>query len=487
MAASVPPLTVLRDALVSRLQAIKRSAGPLTPVDQPRLDALIATVKTTPPTATSLAAAATMTPSAMCGLKPLAPLSSSNPLDYACFQFGQGNLGWHFCYGNLGLMAFSLMFFRVELSTPRILREMKIPPEAGVIYTISAGFGPKGGPWTTMPATAVQGIYTCGHQSYTFKALPGADCPWLESFTLTQDQGLTQVALQWVPPTTDGNTNGSVGYQVTLTPSKAPVFQGPKGCMPCSGGLGTLYWSYPLMSAQGSVGPLSSPTVGSGAGWYDHQWMAIGGALNVKTLQLLNNIVGMFRAPAVVRWLWLTLQLPNDLQYMLSVLLNGLPVVGATYNFSVVTKVQGTTADYGVKGTVTVEAVAQLGEQSYPTKYSITLEGVTYTLQAAFGLSGVYLPSGVLNWEGPGDVFDAAGNHIGGGFLEANQLDTSDNLIATAGMRAGVPASQFPLFRLKRTSICAGILSILILLLVLALVILVLVWGAQSLWHVVKR
>jgi hypothetical protein len=215
--------------------------------------------------------------------------------------------------------------------------------------------------------------------------------------------------------------------------------------------------------------------------------MAIGGALNVKTLQLLNNIVGMFKAPAVVRWLWITLQLPNDLQYMLSVILNGLPTVGATYNFTVVTKVQGTTANYGVKGTVTVEAMAQLGGQSYPTKYSITLEGVTYTLQAAFGLSGVYLPSGVLNWEGPGDVFDASGNHIGGGFLEANQLDTSDNLIATAGMRAGVPASQFPLFRLKRTSICAGILSILILLLVLALVIMVLVWAAQSLWHFAKR
>lgn len=462
----IPPLTVLRDALIRRLHKMKESSGVLTPVDVPRVNALISTLQSTDPTCSSLVASASMIPNQSCGFEPLESLKSSNPLDYTCFQFGQGNIGWHFCYGNFGSMAFTLMFFRVEMGTPCINREMDIAPEAGVIYTVSAGFGPKGGPWTMMPATATQGIYSCGNQSFSFQALPGSDCPWLQKFTMSQDQGLTMIDLAW----TDTDQS-AVGYNVKLTPSKPPVFQGPKGCLPCVGGQGTIYWSYPLMTAEGQVGLLSSAPLSGGLGWYDHQWLSAGGALNSKILQLFSNVSGMFKTPLVVRWLWITLQLAGDLQYMTSTILSDLPQVGKTYNFTVVTKNQGSSVSYDEKGTLTVEEMVQVGQQSFPTKYSIVLNNNTYTLQGGFGNSTVYLPSSVLNWEGPGFVYDINGNLIGTGFLEANQLSSADNLISTVGKKAGVPSSDFNLFRLKKTSICAGLWSMMILLLGIILIL----------------
>lgn len=473
----IPPLSILRDALMRRLYRLKNTSGLLTPVDVSRVNTLISTLKSTDPTCSSLVAAASMTPNQSCGFEPLAPLKSSNPLDYTCFQFGQGNLGWHFAYGNAGSVAFTLMFFRVEMATPCILKEMDIAPEAGVIYTISAGFGTRGGPWTNIPATAVQGIYKCGTQQFSFQAIPDAGCPWLQNFTLSQNQGITEINLSWK----DQNQE-LVGYNVKLTPSKPALFQGPKGCLPCIGGQGTIYWSFPLMSLEGTIGPVSSGIVAApgSIGWYDHQWLSTGGASASKILQLFLNVQGMFKTPVPIRWLWITLQLPNDVQYMTSTILSELPQVGKTYNFTSVTKNSGSEISYKSKGTVTVDEMVQVGQQYYPTKYSIQIDGQNYILQGSFGNSVVYLPSGVLNWEGPGSVYDMNGNLIGGGFLEANQLDTAENLISTVGKRANVPSSDFSKFLLKKTSICAGLWSMFILLLSFIFILMIVIVAAKS-------
>ena len=464
---SIPPLTVLRDALVRRIQAIKNGASLLNPVDIDRVNTLLNTLQTNIPTTTSLTAAAVLTPNGTCGLNPIKALSSSNPLDYSAFQFGQGNLGWSFLYGNMGSVGFTLMFFRVELSTPHILKEMDISPEQGVIYSICAGFGERGGKWTTMPPTNVQGIYASEDQGFDFQAVSNPDNPWLKLFTFSQKQGLTSVNIQWNSKNTDG-TEVLVGYNAILTPLKPAVYQGPKGCMPCIGGQGTLYWSFPSMHAQGSVGLISSPTVSSGTGWYDHQWLATGGMLSNRILQLLSVISSTISTPKVIRWLWLTLQLPNDVQYMISIILNDLPQQGKTYNTTAVTKIDGTSVSYKVSGTAKIESMAQIGAQSYPNKYTIILEGQTYTLQTAFGNSGVYLPSGVLNWEGPGDVLDSSGNVIGSGFLEANQLDTAQNLQKTQGQRAGISPSELSTLTQKRTNPLSGILALIIIALTLS-------------------
>lgn len=479
----LPPLSVLRDALIRRLNSIKDSSGILTPTDIPRINALISTLQSRTPTCGSLVSAASMIPNASCGFDALSPLKSSNPLDYSCFQFGQGNLGWHFAYADFGTIAFTLMFFRVEMAPPHILREMNIAPEAGVIYTISAGYGTRGGPWVTLPATAVQGIYECGDQSFSFLSIINTECPWLTRFALNQNKGVTTVDLGWT-----SNDGSAVGYKGKLTPNKPPIFQGPKGCLPCVGGQGTIYWSFPSMTAEGQVGPIDSPiTATNGVGWYDHQWMSSGGALNSKVLQLLSNVKGMFSVPKPIRWLWLTLQLPNDIQYTTSTILSDLPQLGKTYNFTSVSKAQGNDVKYNINGTVTVEEMIEVGDQSYPTKYTINIEGGTYTLQSAFGNSVVYLPSSVLNWEGPGDVLDSTGKLIGTGFLEANQLDTADNLIATVGTRAGIPSSDFNLFHLKKTAVFSGILSAIILFLLIAYIIILCILLIKGGLHLVKK
>lgn len=479
----VPPLTVLRDAVVRRIRTIMNSDALLNPVNTAKSNIVMEAVEENDPTPASLVAASVMVPNGTCGLKPLGPLSSPNPLDYSAFQFGQGNLGWHFLYGSMGDVGFTLMFFRVELTTPHVLREMDISPENGVMYSICAGFGKRGGEWTTLPPTSIQGSYVSGDQSFSFNAITDSNSPWLKTFTISQKKGLTNVNIQW--SASDGSL---VGYSAVLIPSKAPVYQGPKGCMPCVGGQGTLYWSIPMMSVSGSIGRADSPIVGSGGtGWYDHQWMGSGGMLSNKILQLISLVSSSFAVPKVIRWLWLTLQLPNDLQYMISVILDGLPQQGTTYNTTSITKIAGNETNYGVKGTVKIESMVGIEHQIFPDKYTIEIEGNTYGLQSAFGNSGVYLPSGVLNWEGPGDVLDGNGNLIGVGFLEANQLDTDEGLLAVQSSRAGIDPSKLSLLAGTKTSIWSGIVAMIILGLIMLVLVMAIILAGKGAWSLVNR
>src|ERR1700733_8506172 len=101
-------IITLRDAFVKGLKCVRRSNNSLAPVNPKQIDALINAVSVDSVNSLQLGSAATLfSNGANFGMYPMDPLKSPNPLDYTCFQFGQGRVGWYFMYGHLGGMAFT--------------------------------------------------------------------------------------------------------------------------------------------------------------------------------------------------------------------------------------------------------------------------------------------------------------------------------------------------------------------------------------------
>lgn len=460
---STVPISALQSALIRRYDNLKIKDNFLIPTNICALKTLTKSVSTKTPTAMNLASAALLTPQPTIGFYPIEPLTGNDPLNYSCFQFGQGNLGWHFMYGHLGDIAFTCILFRVEIATPHILKNMFINPSDGCIYTIAAGYGTRNGNWMTLPRTAVQGEYKCKDKSFSFEAILSSECPWLQKCSFSQDNGITSVNISW-------KTGDELQHIIaSLTPSKKPIYEGPCGCNPiCIGGAGFLYWSYTAMTVSANIG--TTQTLFTGTGWYDHQWMGV--SLQDKYWQLINNIQTAFSTPKVTRWIWLTLQLPEDLQYMLAAAVgDGLIKKGDMYDLKI-TKSQGSNTEYNLTGKAKVLDTILYEDTEFPIKYSITVEDKTYILKAAFGNSGIYLPTGNLNWEGPGDVYNPDESAIIGiGFLEANNIHTETDLLKVQLNLAGIDQDKMKIFKLKKTPLKTGVLSVVIFLIILGLIL----------------
>lgn len=435
---------LLRDVLVDRLKHIKHTNNALTPVNCKQLSALIDALRSQAnPTATQLYTAASMDFSFQnYGLNPISPISLKNPTDTTCFQFGQGTIGWYFMYGHVGSLGFNLMLFRTEMGTPKLNHEKQIfNPADACVYGLTGGYGPKGGPWIVIPRITCRGTYMCDPSgSFNFTAIPANDCAELQLFQISGINGNVRAQLQY----TDASANRFMN--ITLMPKKPPLYQGPGGCYPCIGGLGTLYWSYTNMTASITC---DLGVAQNGVGWFDHQWMASNSSVpNTMGLRLLTNMANAFKPTGILRWLWMTIQLAaTDTQYMIVSILQGLPQTGKTYDMHGNKFISDKRSEF--TGKVTVNAMVTINGQTFPTKSTLTMDGKTFVLRAAFGNSTVIMPNGVVNWEGPADVFDLSGNSLGTGFLEANQLDTEDNMIAKAGSLAGLHPQDYPLFKHK--------------------------------------
>ncbi len=371
------------------------------------------------------------------------------------------------------------MLFRINLTTPEIARRLQIiNPGDAAVYGLVTGYGTRNGPWVSMPTTIVQGLYACGDEKVLFSAIPGSDSPWLKNFTFSLAGGQIGIDVDW----TDA-TAGAVGVHAQLKAVKAAVYEGPGGCMPCVGGLGSLYWSYTNMQDVATLGGAGGKQL-SGVGWFDHEWLA-SGRLDGVLLRLLVNLENFIATPFPLRWIWiwLTLQLRNGTEYMISSTLKALPSAGKSYPLEVVKIDQDGKPTYGLKGSALVQTMTQVGAQSFPTQYALSIEGVTYTLKACFGNGIVHLPQGAANWDAPGDVLDASGAVIGVGFMEANQLLEEDGINAVPAATLGIPVE---IFRERKTPVCTALISLMLILLLVALVVFLLVQLGTRLYRVFK-
>jgi hypothetical protein len=471
-------IELLRDVFVKKLYLIKNSNSILTPVDEKQVDAVIKAAKLNPIDPIRLAALFSMPlPNTNVGMDPIIPLLGS-PEDNMCFNFNNASLKWYFLYAYLGDMALNLIVFRMEMGTPKINKLMNINPADSCLYSISGGYGKRGGQWTYIPNTAIQGVYNCtNNNQFNLTGIMNPTNPWLTAFSLNYRDKVLNVNLQW-----NDNVIGAAGFTATLSSDVPPVYQGKDGCNPCLSGVGTDYLSFTNMSAVARFAQDSNEYRGPKA-WLDHQNLQTG-FVNNYILKLLTNVTQMFKAPLVIRWFWLTITLfEEDLQYMIYNILEELPVLGQEYVITV-TKIKNNIPTYNLRGTATILEMTDVIDpditvnitQHFPTKYQIELEGRTYILSAAFGIGLVYLFKGTKNWESVGLVTNELGDEIGCGFLEANQLLSEMDLIRIPAKIAGIHPKDYKLFLNKKAPLLSGLVSLAIILITLGIFFYLIFW-----------
>lgn len=428
---------ILRDSFVQRLKNIENISTGLNPINLEQIDSIIDSINDVSGEITSaqLGAAALLNiPYPTLGYNPIEPLKNS-PINTTCFQFGQGTLGWYFMYGYIKDFAFTLILFRIEIGTPQTNHNFRIfNPADGCVYGIVGGLGTRNGPWSTIPHTVIRGNYSCGDNGqFMFNGIPESTST-VSNFNISGNNGTIIANIDW-----KDEEGRDKHIYATYSKQNEPIYQGPSGCFPCIEGQGSLYWSYTnmIVNANTDIG------TGIGTGWFDHQWWGLGYPDNSE------NIV---ETTPVIRWFWLTLQLPNNLQYMIECILSDLPILKNTYPIES-TKIYKGIASYGLLGQATIDSMININGQNFPTQFTIILENKTYILKASFGNSLVIMPGNTINWEGPADVLDGQGNIIASGFIEGCNLDTEYNLVVKTASMAGIQPKDYHLFYNEQTKL----------------------------------
>ena len=348
------------------------------------------------------------------GVKPL----SGPPDSHFCFDFDSTALGWYFMYGHTATYRFTFMLFRLSLSAT---------DHSAVIYSIVGGYD-DGTQWRPVPQNAGPGSYRCSADqsvdfeyvsagvSATFRASAGGSSrPHLISGSVTFPAG--------------------GGFKFTLAPTKPAVYNNPNGCVPtCWAGMGTSYWSYTNPTCTITVKKIQE----AGVGWFDHQWIQ-GGLPSGWFPQVMYAFIAGGKTPKNIKWLWLTMQVHRDgkhTQYGGAANLNegNLPLkvndeLSVTFNrYGNDETVYGIQSSLKILSTTAHKVRTGNGgtyDMVFPTSYRISIPGSAngvFLLTAGSKQDVVFMPSGTLNWEGPGTVADASGAVIGNGFLEASNL-----------------------------------------------------------------
>ncbi len=113
----------------------------------------------------------------------------------------------------------------------------------------------------------------------------------------------------------DPDSTTEIMVDITLTQTKDYLLQGKKGCDPCCGGVGTLYYSVPNLRIDPNRSMLKineeEVSLVSGKFWYDHQWcngMLPAGNPRVEVLRAANNL----NQKAAGGWDWFMAQFKED-------------------------------------------------------------------------------------------------------------------------------------------------------------------------------
>jgi len=393
--------------------------------------------------------------------------------DHTCFQFGQGQQGWYFLYGNVGTAGFTFMLHRIDVAPGAVLAAQSATAASSALYGIVAGCGARDGPWYTLPHTVVPGTYTCDASTgaLDFRATTAATGDALQSCSFTSAGAAAGfvLSLSWLDPA----TAQAVSVDMTLVPAASVEadgdYNGEGGCYPvCLYGLGSLYWSYTRPAVTATVRTPASPSAAVdavGTGWFDSQWFNNGLLYGSWFYQVLTGVSQSLSSTEPTRWTWLTLQLDDGYNYMLATFVPGQLQTGETTHVNVANRYNPDgTVDLGVKGIdTTVTATTVIDGVTYPTRYTVSFvgddeapstsahrnvhTGSSYTLAAGFGDGIVILPNGTANWESPGFVLDEAGTASKGtGFLEANQFQVTSDLVRQAAAAAGLTEAEGELF-----------------------------------------
>jgi predicted secreted hydrolase len=244
----------------------------------------------------------------------------------------------------------------------------------------------------------------------------------------------------------DFSTESATQLDVNITfPSGSNrVLQGSFGCMPCCGGIGTLYYSVPsLQIGPGSTLTIDGETVElvSGTFWMDHQWGS-SGQFNSDVMRAWNNT----QVPRPAGWDWFSFNFTQQRKMM--AFAPHKPAFSQFYNVSGPTApgtmtvpisgryIDATDKAVNVDGTLSVTDWIQSTESPdldlfhptgtwYPNGWELNFPMLPPDLQrfrlhpiTANG-SILFFAAGVEYQEAPVNLINAAGDAVGTGYAEA--------------------------------------------------------------------
>lgn len=453
----------LKRLLQTRVQDIRSGSSLLTPYDSAKLDQVSAAVDS----ATSINQLQTLVelmPNNTLGFYTIESLDKADPTDFLSFQFDQGRIGWIWIYSTWidpvdSSKDASFMFYlmRHEAVGHKSREKEGLKRGESAFYTVSMGVG-RGGQWYYNPYTVCRGHYTAvSGKQFTFEAVdfPGSDRGAFCRCSSSADGRTLDISSRWVDSwhlAPDATVPAQVpetalyGFDVVMTAKRAPDFNSAGGCVPCTGGTGTLYMSYTDLVGTGTLHlDREQWAEADGVGWQDIQWG--GSPVSQVSTQALLNVYLMttnVNLNNLGRYVWLNLNLAGlDLQYMVIAMPAQDVVVepGAVFSAAYIAYSSGyATPVYLEPVDITVHSTTVVGETVYPTAYTMTLDGRRLLLDSTpFGKTITIDGTNNEHWSGSAELLDADTRaHLGAGFLEANQFDPSDkyyqNIIRTAGL-----------------------------------------------------
>lgn len=428
------------------------------------------------------------TPNANFGFFPIEPLTNPDPKAATCMKFGGAPLAWYFLYGQYSHVKYSvcytLMIFKMELACPDVVSKSEFLASDAAVWSLSGGVGIRDRQhssdektnWYSIPFNICRGKYKCGKNNTFSLSFNTDDVNYLQIFEFKSTQSKRQrrrspqdevtaprnfsvnLKFKTYPDANFNNKCHPIKIRSSFNSEIEPSFNGPNGCVPCIGGVGSNYWSYTRMSTSLSLKiPELQADFKNGLGWFDHQWMQ-GDYIPNGFVRFLNKL----KKPKTIRWIWLNLQFfESQTQWMISEMVDGPLTVGTVIDQpGVVNLYDGKGAHYAlsekdIKCSVEVMEVSSttsfINKRSmyFPCKYRIGLstksdEKMTYyIMRRDFGSGGVYLPSGNLNIECSGSLWNASETlRVGNCFFESNQFQSLDELIETPMEIAGYTSAD---------------------------------------------
>ena len=395
----------------------------------------------------------------------------NNPESNFKFNFKDTFLGWYFMYGSTKNYRFTLMIFHIGLNGKN--------PERG-LYSIVGGCD-YGSGWIPIPQNGHPAKYVCDDKQNIKFEYKNDNKKIIATFDRNTKTSKMDLYVEYE----------KIKLTVSLSPTKKAEYNGPNGgCVPaCFGNLGTLYWSYTNPKCTIQINKKEKET---GLGWFDHQNIS-GGIPHGIFNQMIYSFIMDGKIPSTISWLWLTIQL-EDRQYGGDIIIeeSQIPLkVGMKFT-NPLNKYTSNGVTYNLSGciieiieTTTVNLPKFNYDMIFPTKYKFIIPGENeIILKSDFNREPdvVFMPSGSLNWEGPGTAYDNKSKKIGNGFLEGNNLLSYDILnkitIQTAFPKENYIKANLPLLQkpLSKLGIYVSIIYICLIIILLVCIIITLIY-----------
>lgn len=451
--AETTSLDKFQNMALTRLSHITQNSGGFNPYNAGRMQICRNAIKNAK-NYQNVATAFLLSPNHDLGTGAITPLNSIK--DKLLFQFEQGSLGWYWGYLTFTNPICNIMFYiiRIDVGTPELRKLYNLPLGSTTAYSISFGAGHGVNSWQYSPPIITNGTYKAASES---------------SFDFSANGDWGRVSFS------GDSTTFNIDFKITSSFNKKqpfaatcrleqgrtpPALNNPNGCSPCVAGAGTLYWSYPDLTAIVERMSINQQIIFSnltdGDGWMDRQWLSTqpSSPLVVKLLGNLSNAEG-----GLGRYVWVTLHVQNPrAQYMF--------VTGfspsSTINVGEVLTQKYLTYDTGKTiskqgGKLTILATTTMknsgyGNVTFPTKISLEIEDIKGNTQkfildsAPFGNCVTIDLTGNLHWSGSTSL-----NVPGSGFMEFNQFQEADDYLATTLALANIPKSNVSVFQEKHT------------------------------------